>query len=156
MCNRNSKGNLWITICLKKLSKIFESNSLRASINKYHLKLSSRTPVEVSKGNASKNASRNKILLWIITDSNLKFDTNFPFIYSKDSRKPNDLARIASCETFEKLKWTNSCKAFSQKIIGNLFHLIETNTHNLRSWNRPYCRYSQTVKYVTETRNYEK
>ena len=70
-----------------KLFHWFQYNHLKANLAKCRLLLSSKTPTDVSVGDASLKTSTKKTLLGILTDSELSFDQYVSSICSKDNKK---------------------------------------------------------------------
>ena len=86
-------------------SKLFhwlQYNHLKAIPGKCHLLLSSKTPTEVSIGDASIKTNTKETLLGILIDSELSFDQRISFICSKASKKLHALGRIATFMPFNK------------------------------------------------------
>ena len=80
----------------------FQYNHLQANPGKCPLLLSSKTPTDVSIGDASLTTSTKEILIGILIDSDLNFDQHVSSICSKASKKLHVLGRIASFMSFEK------------------------------------------------------
>ena len=74
--------------------------------------MSSKTPTDVSIGDASPTTRTKETLLGILIDSELSFDQHVSFISRKASKKLHALRRIASFMSFEKRK--TLMKAFIQ------------------------------------------
>ena len=68
-----------------KLFHWFQHNHLKANLGKFYLFLSSKTPTDVSIGDASLKTSTKETLLGILIDSELSFDQHVSFICSKAS-----------------------------------------------------------------------
>ena len=69
---------------------------------KSHLLLSSKTPTDMSIGDASLKTSTKETLLGILIDSELSFDQHVSSICSKASKKLHALGRIATFMSFKK------------------------------------------------------
>ena len=85
-----------------KLFHWFQYNHLKANPGKFHLLLSSKTPTDVSTGDASIKTSTKETLLGILIDSELSFDPHITSISSKASQKLHALGRIATFMSFNK------------------------------------------------------
>ena len=85
-----------------KLFHWFQYNHLKANPGKCHLLLSSKTPTDVSIGDASIKTSTKETLLGILIDSELSFDQHISSICSKASKKLHALGRIATFMSFNK------------------------------------------------------
>ena len=100
-----------------KLFHWFQYNHLKANLGKCHLLLSSKTPTDVSTGDASIKTSTKETLI----DSELSFDQHISSICSKASKKLYALGRIASFMSFNKRR--TLMKAFIESQF-NYFPLI--------------------------------
>ena len=80
----------------------FQYNHLKANPGKCHLLLSSKTPTDVSIGDASIKTSTKETLLGILIDSELSFDQHISSICSKASKKLHALGRTDSFMSFNK------------------------------------------------------
>ena len=76
--------------------------NLKANPGKCHLLLSSKTPNDVSIGDASLTTSTKETLIGILTALELRFDQHVSSICSKASKKLHALRRIATFMPFEK------------------------------------------------------
>ena len=83
-----------------KLFHWFQYNHLKT--NTCHLLLSSKTPTDVSIGDASIKTSKRETLLGILIDSELSFDQHISSICSKPSQKLHVLGRTATVMSFTK------------------------------------------------------
>ena len=90
-CVRNTQ-----TVISSKLFHWFQYNHLKANPGKCHLLLSSKTPTDVSIGDASIKTSTKETLLGILIDSELSFDQHVSSICCKASEKLHALGRIAN------------------------------------------------------------
>ena len=80
-----------------KLFQWFQYNHLKDNDGKYLLLLSSKTPTDVSVGDASLTTStKKKTFLGILIDSEISFDQRVSSICSKASKKLHVLGRIAN------------------------------------------------------------
>ena len=95
-----------------KLFHWFQYNHLKANPGKCHLLLSSKTPTDVSIGDASIKTSTKETLLGILIDSELSFDQHISSICSKARKKLHALGRIATLVSFNKHR--TLMKAFIQ------------------------------------------
>ena len=104
--NLCARGNQTVISELKsistKLFPWFQYYYVKANPGKCHLLLSSKTPTDISTGDASIKTSTKETLLGILIDSELSFDQHISSICSKASRKLHDLGRIASFMPFNK------------------------------------------------------
>ena len=75
---------------------------MKANPGKCQLLLSSKTPTDVSTGDASIKTSTKETLLGILIDSELSFDQHMSSICSKVSKKLHVLRRIATFMSFNK------------------------------------------------------
>ena len=91
-----------LKIIYNKLFYWFQYNHLKANPGECHLLLSSKTPTDISNGDASLMDSIIETLLEILTDSELSFDQHFSSICSKVSKKLHALGSIANFISFEK------------------------------------------------------
>ena len=85
-----------------KLFHWFHYNHYKANPGKCHLLLSSKTPTDVSIGDASLKTSTKETLLGILIDSELSFDQHVSSICSKASKELHAPGRIATFMSFKK------------------------------------------------------
>ena len=84
------------TVISNRLFHRFQYNHLKTNPGKCHLLLSSKTPTDVSIGDASLKTSTKETLLGILTDSELNFDQHVSSICNKASKKSHALGCIAT------------------------------------------------------------
>ena len=104
-----------------KLFHWFQYNHLKANPGKCHLLLSSKTPTDVSIGDASIKTSKRETLLGILIDSELSFDQHISSICSKASKILHALERIVTFMSFNQRR--TLMKAFIESQF-NYFSLI--------------------------------
>ena len=122
-----------------KTSHWFQDNHLKVNAGKGHLLLSSKTPTDVSIGDASIKTSTKETLLGILIDSELSFDQHIFSICSKASKKLHALRRIATFMCFNKRR--TQMKAFIENQFNYcpliwMFHSITMNNKINRIYER--------------------
>ena len=113
-----------------KLFHWFQYNHLKANPGKCHLLLSSKTPTDVSIGDASIKTSTKETLLGILIDSELSFDQHISSICSKASKKLHALGRIASFMSFNKRRTLMKAFIESQFNYCPLIWMFHSRTMN--------------------------
>ena len=88
----------------KLINYWFEYNHLKANRGMSHLLLSTKSPINVSIGDASLTTSITETLHGVIIDSERSFDQHLSFICSKASKKLHALLRVARYMSIEKWK----------------------------------------------------
>ena len=113
-----------------KLFHWFQYNHLKANPGKCHLLLSSKTPTDVSIGDASVKTSTKETLFGILIDSELSFDQHISSICSKASKKLHALGRIASFMSFNKRRTLMKAFIESQFNYCPLIWMFHSRTMN--------------------------
>ena len=122
-----------------KLFHWFQYNHLKANPGKCHLLLSSKTPTDVSIGDASIKTSTKETLLGILIDSELSFDQHISSICSKASQKLHALGRIATFMSFNKRRTLMKAFIESQFNYCPLIWMFHSRTMN----NKINCIYKE-------------
>ena len=136
------------TVISSKLFRWFRYNHLKTNPGKCHLLLSSKTPTNISIGDASIKTSTKETLLGILIDSEPSFDQHISSICSKASKKLHALERIASFMSFNKRRTLMKAFIESQFNYCPLIWMFHSRTMNNKI-NRFHERALRLVYYVS-------
>ena len=106
--------------------------------------MSSKTPTDVSIGDASIKTSTKETLLGILIDSELSFDQHISSICSKASKKLHALGRIASFMSFNKRRTLMKAFIESQFNYCPLIWMFHSRTMN----NKINCIHERALRLV--------